>query len=67
MVDEDKLNQFIGKMLSDLGGAFSVPMVRPISSGSSPDFPIPWPVDPSHPPIGGRDATRKSAEFCGAP
>jgi hypothetical protein len=27
MVDEDKLNQFIGKMLSDLGGAFSVPMV----------------------------------------
>ena len=28
MVDEDKLNQFIGKMLGDLGGAFSVPMVR---------------------------------------
>ena len=22
MVDEDKLNQFIGKMLGDLGGAF---------------------------------------------
>jgi hypothetical protein len=28
MVDDDKLNQFIGKMLGDLGGAFSVPMVR---------------------------------------
>ena len=28
MVDEDKLNQSIGKMLGDLGGAFSVPMVR---------------------------------------
>jgi hypothetical protein len=28
MVDEDKLNQLIGKMLGDLGGAFSVPMVR---------------------------------------
>ena len=28
MVDGDKLNQFIGKMLCDLGGAFSVPMVR---------------------------------------
>jgi hypothetical protein len=28
MVDRDKLNQFIGKMLCDLGGAFSVPMVR---------------------------------------
>jgi SAM-dependent methyltransferase len=28
MVDEAKLNQFIGKMLGDLGGAFSVPMVR---------------------------------------
>ena len=28
MVDESKLNAFIGKMLGDLGGAFSVPMVR---------------------------------------
>ena len=28
MVNEDKLNQLIGKMLGDLGGAFSVPMVR---------------------------------------
>jgi hypothetical protein len=28
MVDEDKLNQLVGKMLNDLGGAFSVPMVR---------------------------------------
>ena len=28
MVDETKLNDFIGKMLGDLGGAFSVPMVR---------------------------------------
>jgi hypothetical protein len=26
MVDEAKLNQFIGKILGDLGGAFSVPM-----------------------------------------
>ncbi len=28
MVDEAKLNQFIGKILGDLGGALSVPMVR---------------------------------------
>src|SRR5215475_12424232 len=28
MVNEDKLNHLIGKMLGDLGGAFSVPMVR---------------------------------------
>ena len=28
MVDEAKLNQFIGNILVDLGGAFSVPMVR---------------------------------------
>ena len=28
MVDEAKLSQFIGKILGDLGGAFSVPMVR---------------------------------------
>ena len=28
MVDETKLNEFIGKILGDLGGAFSVPMVR---------------------------------------
>jgi hypothetical protein len=28
MVDETKLNAFIGKMLGDLGCAFSVPMVR---------------------------------------
>jgi len=28
MVNEDKLNQLVGKMLNDLGGACSVPMVR---------------------------------------
>jgi hypothetical protein len=28
MVDEDKLNQLVGEMLNDLGGAFSVPMAR---------------------------------------
>ena len=28
MVDETKLNEFIGKILGDLGGAFSVPLVR---------------------------------------
>ena len=28
MVDETKLNQFIGQILGDLGGAFSIPMVR---------------------------------------
>jgi hypothetical protein len=28
MVDEGKLNAFIGKSLNDLGGAFSVPMIR---------------------------------------
>ena len=28
MVDEDKLNAFIGKAVGDLGGAWSVPMVR---------------------------------------
>ena len=28
MVDETKLNQFIGKILDDIGAAFSVPMVR---------------------------------------
>jgi hypothetical protein len=27
MVDETKLNEFIGKILGDLGGAFSVPML----------------------------------------
>ena len=27
-LDEKKLNAFIGKMLGDLGGAFSVPTVR---------------------------------------
>src|ERR1700737_2161628 len=27
-LDENKLNAFIGKMLGDLGGAFSVPTVR---------------------------------------
>ncbi len=27
-LDENKLNTFIGKMLGDLGGAFSVPTVR---------------------------------------
>jgi hypothetical protein len=28
MVDETKLNAFIGQMLGDLGGALSVPLVR---------------------------------------
>ena len=28
MIDETKLNAFMGKILSDLGGAFSAPMVR---------------------------------------
>ena len=28
MIDEAKLHQFVGKILGDLGGAFSVPMVR---------------------------------------
>ena len=28
MVDETKLNAFVGKVLDDLGGALSVPMVR---------------------------------------
>ena len=28
MIDETKLNAFIGKMLADLGGALSVPLVR---------------------------------------
>jgi SAM-dependent methyltransferase len=28
MINEAKLNDFVGKMLGDLGGAFSVPMVR---------------------------------------
>ncbi len=28
MVDETKLNALIGRILGDLGGAFSVPMVR---------------------------------------
>jgi hypothetical protein len=27
-LNESKLNQFVGKMLGDLGGAFSVPTVR---------------------------------------
>jgi hypothetical protein len=27
-IDENKLNELIGKMLGDLGGAFSVPTVR---------------------------------------
>ena len=27
-VDEAKLNQFVGQMLGDLGGALSVPLVR---------------------------------------
>ena len=27
-LDQDKLNAFVGKMLGDLGGAFSVPTVR---------------------------------------
>ena len=27
-LDENKLHQFAGKMLGDLGGAFSVPTVR---------------------------------------
>ena len=28
MVDEGKLNQFVSRILDDLGGAFSVPLVR---------------------------------------
>ena len=28
MVDETKLNEFIGKILGDLGGVFSAPLVR---------------------------------------
>jgi hypothetical protein len=28
LADETKLNQFMGKILGDLGGAFSVPMVH---------------------------------------
>jgi hypothetical protein len=28
MVDETKLNQFIGKILGDLGGVFSAPLGR---------------------------------------
>lgn len=28
MVDQDKLEAFVGQMLNDLGGAFSVPLVR---------------------------------------
>ncbi len=28
MVDETRLNEFVGKVLSDLGGAFSLPLVR---------------------------------------
>ena len=28
MVDDAKLNAFIGKILGDLGGAFSAPLVR---------------------------------------
>ena len=27
-MDEQKLNEFIGKILGDLGGAYSIPMVR---------------------------------------
>ena len=27
-IDADKLNQLVGKMLGDLGGAFSVPTAR---------------------------------------
>ena len=27
-IDEEKLHQFVGKMLGDLGGAYSVPTVR---------------------------------------
>jgi hypothetical protein len=27
-LDENKLHEFVGKMLGDLGGAFSVPTVR---------------------------------------
>ena len=35
MVDETKLNAFIDKILGDLGGAFSVPMVRMGESSAS--------------------------------
>jgi hypothetical protein len=35
MVDDAKLNAFIGKVLGDLGGAFSVPLVRAWATGSA--------------------------------
>ncbi len=31
-LNEQKLHKFIGKMLGDLGGAFSVPNVEPVAS-----------------------------------
>ena len=34
-LDENKLHEFVGKMLGDLGGAFSVPTVRLGSSSWS--------------------------------
>ena len=27
-INEEKLHEFVGQMLSDLGGAFSIPLVR---------------------------------------
>ena len=35
MVDETKLNQFIGEILGDLGGAFSVPLGAWATSSAS--------------------------------
>ena len=49
-LDENKLHQFVGKMLGDLGGAFSVPTVRiglrlglfnALHEGGSPLFDLP--------------------------
>jgi hypothetical protein len=45
MVDEDKLNQLIGKMLGDLGGAFSdacCDLDHSVPSESGPQLPVSW-------------------------
>lgn len=38
-IDNDKLGALVGKMLGDLGGAFSVPTVR---IGFRPSWPDEW-------------------------
>lgn len=39
MVDEVRLNEFVGKVLGDLGGAYSLPLVRiGRTIGDLPDF-----------------------------